>query len=274
MGAASHSAAKRSAANIPSGSGVGSVTSSAADAPDRGQIEGGERSMIRTLLAAVAAGGILAAGAAQAQDKIKIGVLATLEGALTTLGEDAMRGMEVAMKQAERQGRRQDHRGRHLPDQCEPGFGDPRRAQAGRAGQGRHPDRAGVGLGRHRDPRLLQDPAAGDLPQRLLGRDGDDLCDAVGELLPLQHRRRAVDGWARQLRLQRQEVQEDRDPGGRLLLPLHAAVRLRAGILPGRRADHRAVLGAARHQGFRARSSPSCPTTSTRSISASAAATP
>src|SRR5215207_9811635 len=40
------------------------------------------------------------AGAAQAQDKIKIGVLATLEGALTTLGEDAIRGMEVAMKQA------------------------------------------------------------------------------------------------------------------------------------------------------------------------------
>ena len=56
--------------------------------------------MIRTLLAAVAAGGILAAGAAQAQDKIKIGVLATLEGALTTLGEDAIRGMQIAMKQA------------------------------------------------------------------------------------------------------------------------------------------------------------------------------
>jgi len=42
----------------------------------------------------------LAATAATAQDKIKIGVLATLEGALTTLGEDALRGVEVAMKQA------------------------------------------------------------------------------------------------------------------------------------------------------------------------------
>jgi branched-chain amino acid transport system substrate-binding protein len=42
----------------------------------------------------------LTATAATAQDKIKIGVLATLEGALTTLGEDAIRGMEVAMKQA------------------------------------------------------------------------------------------------------------------------------------------------------------------------------
>ena len=39
-------------------------------------------------------------GAAQAQEKIKIGVLATLEGALTSLGEDAIRGMEIAVKQA------------------------------------------------------------------------------------------------------------------------------------------------------------------------------
>jgi len=48
----------------------------------------------------MAAAVITLAGPAQAQDKIKIGVLATLEGALTTLGEDALRGMEVAMKQA------------------------------------------------------------------------------------------------------------------------------------------------------------------------------
>ena len=48
----------------------------------------------------MAAAVITLAGPAQAQDKIKIGVLATLEGALTTLGEDALRGMEIAMKQA------------------------------------------------------------------------------------------------------------------------------------------------------------------------------
>ena len=48
----------------------------------------------------MAAAMISLAGTAQAQDKIKIGVLATLEGALTTLGEDALRGMEIAMKQA------------------------------------------------------------------------------------------------------------------------------------------------------------------------------
>jgi ABC-type branched-subunit amino acid transport system substrate-binding protein len=45
---------------------------------------------------------VLAAGAAQAQEKLRIGVLATLEGALTTLGEDALRGLEMALRQANR----------------------------------------------------------------------------------------------------------------------------------------------------------------------------
>src|ERR1043165_1805849 len=58
------------------------------------------RMFMHTKLLMAAAIVALTAGTAQAQDKIKIGVLATLEGALTTLGEDAIRGMEVAMKQA------------------------------------------------------------------------------------------------------------------------------------------------------------------------------
>ncbi|MBB5214903.1 ABC transporter substrate-binding protein [Parapusillimonas granuli] len=37
--------------------------------------------------------------AAQAQETLKIGVLATLEGALTVSGQDGMRGMELAMRQ-------------------------------------------------------------------------------------------------------------------------------------------------------------------------------
>ena len=58
--------------------------------------------MFKKRLAATAVSTVLAAGAAQAQEKLKIGVLATLEGALTTLGEDAVRGLEVAMRQAGR----------------------------------------------------------------------------------------------------------------------------------------------------------------------------
>jgi branched-chain amino acid transport system substrate-binding protein len=52
------------------------------------------------LLMTLALGGLLASTAANAQEKLKIGLLATLEGALTSLGEDALRGMEMAMKQA------------------------------------------------------------------------------------------------------------------------------------------------------------------------------
>ena len=42
----------------------------------------------------------LAAPGALAQEKLKIGVLATLSGALTTLGEDGVRGIQIAVKQA------------------------------------------------------------------------------------------------------------------------------------------------------------------------------
>jgi branched-chain amino acid transport system substrate-binding protein len=60
---------------------------------------GGISMLWRSLLVAAVSLPFAMAGA-QAQEKIKIGVLATLEGALTSLGEDAVRGVEVAMKQA------------------------------------------------------------------------------------------------------------------------------------------------------------------------------
>jgi ABC-type branched-subunit amino acid transport system substrate-binding protein len=55
--------------------------------------------MIRTWLTALAAAGVFAGGA-QAQEKIKVGLLATLEGTYTVLGEDGVRGFQTAMKQA------------------------------------------------------------------------------------------------------------------------------------------------------------------------------
>jgi branched-chain amino acid transport system substrate-binding protein len=50
--------------------------------------------------AAIAVGfaSVVAIGSAQAADKIKIGVTATLEGTYTVLGEDGMRGYELAIK--------------------------------------------------------------------------------------------------------------------------------------------------------------------------------
>ena len=55
------------------------------------------RILLQTAAAAVAIG--LSAGAARAEDTIKIGVLATLEGAFTVLGEDSVRGFELALQQ-------------------------------------------------------------------------------------------------------------------------------------------------------------------------------
>jgi branched-chain amino acid transport system substrate-binding protein len=59
------------------------------------------RILLSTAAAAVAWGlGInLGIGTAAAQDSIKVGVLATLEGAFTVLGEDSMRGADLAFQQ-------------------------------------------------------------------------------------------------------------------------------------------------------------------------------
>ena len=51
------------------------------------------------LISAAACAGLLAAGPLAAQDSIKMGALATLEGAFTVLGEDSMRGVELALQE-------------------------------------------------------------------------------------------------------------------------------------------------------------------------------
>jgi branched-chain amino acid transport system substrate-binding protein len=55
----------------------------------------------RTLVSlALLSGAALAPGAARAEDTIKVGLLATLEGAFTVLGQDSVRGAELAFKEA------------------------------------------------------------------------------------------------------------------------------------------------------------------------------
>jgi len=55
--------------------------------------------MTRVFLTATATCVLLSAAAVQAADPLKIGVTATLEGTYTVLGEDGMRGFEVARRQ-------------------------------------------------------------------------------------------------------------------------------------------------------------------------------
>ena len=54
--------------------------------------------MLKGCLGLAALTGLFLSSAALAQDKIKVGVTATLEGTYTVLGEDGMRGYEVAVK--------------------------------------------------------------------------------------------------------------------------------------------------------------------------------
>jgi ABC-type branched-subunit amino acid transport system substrate-binding protein len=55
--------------------------------------------MHKSLFSAAAIALALVAGTAVAAEKLKVGVLATLEGTYTVLGEDGVRGFQVAMKQ-------------------------------------------------------------------------------------------------------------------------------------------------------------------------------
>lgn len=55
--------------------------------------------MTAKLFTTVAGAALLLTAGAQAADKLKIGVTATLEGTYTVLGEDGMRGFEVALKE-------------------------------------------------------------------------------------------------------------------------------------------------------------------------------
>jgi branched-chain amino acid transport system substrate-binding protein len=58
----------------------------------------GRTEMIKHCIGAAALASLLLPGAALAQEKIKVGLLATLEGTYTVLGEDGVRGFQTAMK--------------------------------------------------------------------------------------------------------------------------------------------------------------------------------
>ena len=53
--------------------------------------------MLKSSLGLIALSSLLLSGAAVAQEKIKVGVTATLEGTYTVLGEDGIRGFQTAL---------------------------------------------------------------------------------------------------------------------------------------------------------------------------------
>jgi outer membrane murein-binding lipoprotein Lpp len=61
-------------------------------------MEMGGKVMVKSVLGATALASILLSGGALAQDKIKVGVTATLEGTYTILGVDGIAGFNAAVK--------------------------------------------------------------------------------------------------------------------------------------------------------------------------------
>ena len=72
--------------------------------------------MLKRAIGAAALASALLSSAALAQDKIKVGVTATLEGTYTILGVDGIAGFNAAVKKYGMQGRRQGARIRHRLD--------------------------------------------------------------------------------------------------------------------------------------------------------------
>ena len=131
---------------------------------------------LKSLLLGIAVGLGLSASV-HAQDTIKLGALATLEGAFTVLGEDGMRGVELALKQ-------RDYTAGGKKIELVQGSSDASPDSAIRAAR-KLVEQGGVDI-------LI--PAGDDVCQRYLGRPGHHATRPGRQLFPVLHRRRAVDG--------------------------------------------------------------------------------
>ena len=158
----------------------------------------------RMLLGLGLAAGLAIPSMAMAEDTIKVGVLATFEGAFTVLGEDSMRGAVMAVD---------DFGGKVAGKKIEiiKGSSDGSPDSAVRAIRKLvEQDGAKVivgplsgdeGLG---GQGLSQDQAGRHRRQRYVGGAGHDATRPGSQFLPLLHRRRAMDGRPGRLRLQHQ----------------------------------------------------------------------
>jgi hypothetical protein len=154
--------------------------------------------MLKGSLRLAALASLFMTGAAFAQEKIKVGVTATLEGTYTVLGEDGMRGFQTALnkfgtkigdKQLEFVVASTDA----TPDSAV-------RAVRKLIEQDKvqillSPLSGDEGIGKE----LRQDAPGTDVHQRSVGRAGNHLRRSGAKFLPLQHGRRPVAGWLGQI---------------------------------------------------------------------------
>ena len=158
------------------------------------------------LVAALLGGTFLAPQSAWADGTIKIGLLATLEGAFTVLGQDGVRGSEMAFKES-------GYMAGGKKIEVIKGSSDASPDSAVKAAR-KLVEQDGVSI--------LIGPLSGDeglaikdyakTQPKITFVNGTSaaqdttLARSRAEFLPLHHRRRAMDGRTRRLRLQHQEI--------------------------------------------------------------------
>ena len=213
-------------------------------------MKSGKRMFTRTLVGAAVFAALGFAGSAVAQQTVKIGLLATLEGPFAAGGQDGMRGAEMAVRERK-------------------GMVAGKKIEIIKASSDAKPDVA-VNATRKLVEQDKVDIMVGPLSggegiavkdyaktqpnitfiNGSSGAQGDDAGQSRGELLPLQYRRRAVDVRPRRSRAREGLQADDGDRGG-LRVPVLAGAGLHDRLLQGRRQGSAEGVGAARRQGLR-----------------------
>jgi hypothetical protein len=157
--------------------------------------------MFRSCAGLVALSSLLLSGAALAQEKIKVGVTATLEGTYTVLGEDGIRGHQTALNTLGKKVGDKELEFIIASTDATPDSAIRAVRKLIEQDKGPDPALAAVRRRRHRGQELCQDAPRADLRERRFRRAGNHLCRPVAKLLPLQHGRRPVAGRAWQIRV-------------------------------------------------------------------------
>ena len=214
-------------------------------------MKSGKRMFTRTLVGAAVFAALGFAGSAVAQQTVKIGLLATLEGPFAAGGQDGMRGAEMAVQASAT------------------AWSPARRSRSSRRRRTRSPTsrstRRASSSSRTRCDIMVGPLSGGEgiavkdyaktqpnitFINGSSGAQGDHAGQPGGELLPLQHRRRAVDVRARQGGAREGLQADDGDRRG-LRVPVLAGAGLHDRVLQGGRQGSAEGMGAARRQGLR-----------------------
>jgi len=171
----------------------------------RTEFQGRSTMTRKTLFAGAALVALTIGSGAQAADTIKIGVMATLEGTYTVLGEDGVRGLKVALNKF-------DNKIGDKEIELVIGATDASPDSAVRAARKLvEQDQVDVVIGplSGSEGIAIRDYAKTQPDMTFI--NGNHLRQSIGKLLPVQHGWRPVAGRSRRIYLQREGLPHDRD---------------------------------------------------------------